>query len=115
MKSNVGILGGKLMIWGVEYFCLTSAINKLIAWTSSSAPPNSDSLRGYSPGLRGLLPVSSIATNNHNAHGNAKSLINNDSRVRITAIMLNWLFFDQWKSADRARPPAPFLKKKQRN
>ena len=88
------------MFRGLGQFCLTSAINKLIAWTSSSAPPNSPSLRRYSPGLRGLLPVSSIATDHHNAHRNAKSLINNESRVRITAIMLNWLFFDQLKSGD---------------
>jgi hypothetical protein len=88
------------MFKGLEQFCLTSAINKLIAWTSSSAPPNSDSLRGYSPGLRGLLPMSSIATYTHNSHGNAKSLINNDSRVRITAIMLNWLNIDQLKLND---------------
>lgn len=115
MKSNVGILGGKLMIWGVEYFCLTSAIKKLIGWTSSSAPPNSPSLRRDHPDWTPFLGVSLITTHHHNAPENAKSLINNESPTRITAIMLNWLFFDQLKSADRARPPAPFLKKKQRN
>ena len=103
------------MIWGVGYFCLTSAIEKLIAWGSSSAPPNYPSLHRHHPGLASFLGVSLITTHRHNSPKSAKSLINNESPTRIIAIMLNWLFFDQWKSADRARPPAPFLKKKQRN
>ena len=103
------------MVWGGKYFCLFSAINKLNRSISSSAPPNYPSLRGYRTGLPDLPGVSFPTTHHHNARENAKSLICNGTGVRLIPIMLNWLFFDQWKSAARARPPHPFLKKKEGN